>query len=144
MSGRGNHCVGSSLSAGTCGSVNRAELSALLGGLHGILEEERRRAGKGADWLLPWPRTVLWVSDRQNLVLGVALDPVTGKPLNSRDTDADLWHRFAWYETQFRIHPVLMPRNAVAMQARCDKACGATRAVLKKWTAHLRRKKLLI
>jgi hypothetical protein len=134
--------VGTVLSGSTRGSVNRAELKALLDGLHGILEQERRHAGKGTDWTPPWPKTVVWRSDRQNLVLGVARDPLTGKPLNSRDTDADLWLRFSWYEVLFRIHPVLVPRNAVAWQKKCDTACGMTRKVLKKWLAHLRRKYL--
>ncbi len=142
-SGRAPHYLGSVLSASTCGSVNRAELKALLDGLHGILEEERRRSGRGASWVPPFPRLILWSSDRQNLVLGVARDPLDGKPLNSRDTDPDLWARFAFYEAIFRIHPTLVPRNAVAWQAHCDKACSATRLVLKKWAKHLRRKLLL-
>ena len=134
--------IGTALSGSTWGSVNRAELKALLDGLHGILDTERRRAGKGTDWVLPWPKSVVWHSDRQNLVFGVARDTVSGKPLNSRDTDADLWMRFAFYEAIFRIYPVLVPRNEVAWQKKCDTACGATRKVLKRWLAHLRRRHL--
>lgn len=132
----------STLSASTCGSVNRAELTALLDGLHAILEMERGNAGEKAGWTPPMPRHVMWVSDRQNLVLSVARDPETGQPVYKRDVDADLWARFEWYEKHFRVHPVHVARDTNAFQHKCDRACAATRKVLKRWVAHLRKHNL--
>ena len=91
-----------------------------------------------------FPRSVMWYSDRENLVNGVKRHPINGEPLNSRDVDADLWHRFAYYERVFRITATHVPRNKLPFQAKCDKACSLTRKALKMWLFNLTTKKLIL
>lgn len=141
--GRVGQKPGSTLSCGNCGTVNRAELQALLDGLAGIMDVERKREGGNASWKPRWPIRVRWFSDRENVVNGVIRDS-SGKTLNSRRSDGDLWAAMEWYEKHFQIQPQHVPRNTLLQQTACDKICGKTRRAFKLWLHYAKRKKLII
>lgn len=134
---------GSTLTCGDCGSVNRAELQGLISGLFGIWERERKKARGNASWKPQWPICVQWFTDRENIAKGATRDS-TGRTLNSRRSDGDLWATVEWYEQHFKITACQVPRNTVAQQAACDKICGKTRRAFKKWLAYATKKKLII
>lgn len=141
--GRPDRPPGSTVAGGNNGSVNRAELMALLEGLHAIYELERKAAGGGAGWKPGWPIRLKWFSDRENLVTA-ATRKHDGSPACARDADADLWQAVGWYEKFFQIEAVHTGRNTLAQQKACDKLCGVARRTLKTWLPKAVAKHLLL
>lgn len=131
--------------AATYGStVQRNELSAMLDGLHEILQwrtaeaqdeavDDNDDAGK-RDTLRTLTAdnrvTVLWFTDRSNLAQALLFDE-DDRPLNARSSEMDLWMRFSAMARFCCITPMLMPRNTVGGQAACDALCGVARQTIK-------------
>lgn len=128
------------LSGASAGTVQRAELLALLGGLHalsfqlGLLSLAGLRAflGKPLARVEDFPKanrpTVWWVTDRETIALQVARRP-DGSTYYERKVDMDLWCQFYWYECIFAITPVYTPRNTTDAQKQVDAGAGAVRGM---------------
>lgn len=123
-------------------TVQRNELTAMLDGLHEILQwhiaETRDDDGiavdnqrKGLQKLVADDRvTVMWFTDRSNLAKALLFDE-HDRPLNARASDVDLWLRFSSMARFACITPMLVARNSVPEQAACDAMCSAARLALK-------------
>lgn len=85
-------------------TVERAEFEALLLGLQSILERTKMEGAAGIQHLERIPFKVLWLSDRESLVLSVTRKP-DGNTVYRRKASPDLWARFEWYEKLFKITP---------------------------------------
>lgn len=132
-----------SLSATYGSTVQRREFEAFLNGVHEILRiasedfldhgmEEMRNVDTnnilmnftGNDRI-----TILWYTDRANLAKGMLYDSM-GDVLNARNTERDLWMRFAAMAKHVCITPMHVPRNIIDNQRLCDSLCTASRAAL--------------
>lgn len=122
----------------TRGSVQRAEMMALVDGLRYILVlmglPTLKDISVGINKPLrdisefdPTRRIkVWWVGDRENLILQVARDR-QGMPRFQRRTEPDLWKQFEWLEHVFDITAVYVPRNTSPEQIVVDEVAGKVR-----------------
>lgn len=122
------------VTASWCTTVERAELQALLDGLHFISEQaftskrDLTAIREGYQCRLP----VIWVGDRENIIRSVMRDPYNN-PLNKRGMNEDLWTTLEYWEQYFEILPLYRPRNTVGCQGAADHICGEVRKLLKIW-----------
>lgn len=121
-------------------TVNRAEFTGLLEALQMIHSSEMKARGGGSSMYPSVPVRVRWFSDRENLVLGVGLDPATGDPYYARHVDQDLWARYDWYAKSILVYPVYVARNTLAFQARCDYVASFGRKAYISWIKHITKK----
>lgn len=125
-------------SGSTVGTVQRAELLALLHGLHALAQKMdllslaglRKFSGGPVPQLEQYPADhkipVWWVTDRETIALQVGRK-ADGTPYYERNTDMDLWCQFYWYENIFQITPSWLDRNTTEDQTSCDEQAGCVR-----------------
>lgn len=106
----------------SCMNTTRAELTAILEGLHRLVSFFQDSHKKLSPKTTPKP-TVLVVSDREDLV--GAINHVF-KPT----TNGDLWARFNWYARIFEIEAKWVKRETNVMQSLSDKLASGFRLVL--------------
>jgi hypothetical protein len=131
------------VSASYGSTVQRCEMTAMLDGLHEILQwqieetsagiadepDDKRRAGLRR-FVADDRVTVMWFTDRSNLAKALLFDEYD-EPLNARNCDADLWMRFSSLARHMCITPMLVGRNSIEPQAACDAVCAEARTALK-------------
>lgn len=122
-------------------TVQRREFSALLDGLHEILrleietmpERELEEGESELKRLLYFTNdnriTVLWYTDRSNLAKSLLYDEYN-EVLNKRNSESDLWMRYAAMSRYFCITPMWTDRNTIPAQKMCDKLCDIARRTL--------------
>lgn len=128
-------------------TVQRTELSAFLDGMQKILyqrvEELQAEAefddelkyilgSQGALNQLRGPDrvSVLWYTDRRNLAMSLLYDE-NGDPLQSRNSDKDLWFRWSFMAKHVCVTPMFYGRNQIPGQKICDALASEARAALK-------------
>ncbi len=128
-------------SGGTTGTVQRAELLALLHALHVLaqkfdllhLQGVRTFLGQGLARLEDFPSArripIWWITDRETIALQVARRPVGNQPYYERAKDLDLWCQFYFYEHLFRITPQYIARNTTDAQTAVDAQAGVIRGL---------------
>lgn len=133
-------------SGATAGTVQRAELLALIGGLHALasafdmlsLAGLRSYLGKPLASVEAFPEAnrplVWWVSDRETIVLQMARRS-DGTTYYERNKDMDLWCQLYWYERIFRVTPVYLSRNTTDAQKAVDEQAGNMREIFKEIVA---------
>ena len=129
-------------SGGTHGSIQRAELNALLDGLtvlsHTLglftVSDLAKFCGRPVTRVEEFPPEarplVWWVGDRETIILQMGRKP-DGSTYYKRNTEPDLWYRMAWFESIFTITPVHVGRNTTADQTDVDGCAGAVRGLFK-------------
>jgi len=124
-------------------TVQRREFSALIDGLHEILQlelavptETEPDEDEEEFVLNPLLRfsgdnriTVLWYTDRSNLAKSLLFDE-DGRVLNRRTAETDLWMRYAAMSRCFCITPMWTDRNTIPAQKACDAICTIGRSVM--------------
>ena len=134
------HCHGDTdvvFSANYGQTVARNEFMALLDGLQSLLTHALAQKGKimdmpknavsvltGADRI-----TAAWFTDRQNLALSTVFNE-DNNPVYARNTEKDLWARYAWLTKYICVLPFYNPRNSIKNQASCDAICTTLRGAL--------------
>lgn len=111
-------------------TVERAEFEALLMGLQSILEQAKLESSSSLSRLETSPLHVLWLSDRESLVLSVTRKP-DGTPVYRRKASPDLWARFAWYEKIFKITARHVKRETNAHHDIVDRLASDARVLIK-------------
>jgi hypothetical protein len=111
-------------------TVERAEFSALLLGLQSILEAAGLDNRSGLDPLERCPLRVLWISDRESLVLSVTRRP-DGSTVYRRKASPDLWAHFEWYEKYFAITPRFSKRETNLYHNVVDRLASDARVLIK-------------
>ncbi len=125
------HNVYSQLMAGhSATTVARAEFHALLDGLQFILETMKWESPLEIERLEREPATVLWNSDREDLVRSVTRD-AEGNPIYRRKASPDLWARFAFYERLFQIEAQHTPRETNPYHNIVDRFASDARVLIK-------------
>jgi len=110
------------LLARTHTSVARMEHSALLMGLEIICETEKLySAFKQPGFTRP---TVIWLSDRQDLVLSTA-------GIYGRKANLDLWHTYGFFEQYLDVHAFYIHRATLATNRLVDAMAANGRALVK-------------
>lgn len=122
----------------TSGSVQRAEMQALLDALQALSRELGLDTLKNMSGFCGIPvrsvsefpkharPTVWWVGDREAVILQVARKP-DGTTYYERRTELDLWVVFDYYANLFDITPVYTPRNTTEDQKAVDDMAGNLR-----------------
>ncbi len=119
--------------AGLSGTtVERAEFEGLLMGLQTIVEILDCDNVPGREGLRNFPKTVLWISDRESLVKAV-MRGVDGQPVFSRRSTPDLWVRFEFYEKLFKIFPRFTPRETRSPHQIVDRLASDGRLLIKNY-----------
>lgn len=126
-------------------TVARNEFMALLDGLQAILSHAvglaatMRETPKNPLLLLSGADrpTIAWYTDRQNLALSLVYRD-DHQPVYARNTERDLWARYAFMSRHCAIVPYYAERNTVANQGVCDKLCGILRTAIKQADAPMK------
>jgi hypothetical protein len=108
-------------------SVARAEMSALLMGLHhictlsGVVRPSQLKGKRP---------TVFWLSDRLDLVMTVA-------GVFEAQSNLDLWHHYRWYAQLLDVHAFHTKRMQHIYNAYTDELAGHARVLVKNLEAYL-------
>lgn len=105
------------------------EMEALIIGLQLIMKRvtDLRKLKKGDAFTAAKP-TVIWLTDRQDLVLSMV--GAYGKNANP-----DLWHHISWFEKKLDIHPFHVPRDTYGGNKYVDNLSSICRNLIKDFSA---------
>jgi len=117
-------------------NTDRMELTALLEGLQGIMDELGADGEGGRQRLLARRPTVLWVCDREAMVKSA-----TGE--YGRKTNLDLWARYDWYARYLDVRPEWHKRNTIPWQAVSDRMASEARLAMKEYCEMLREQRIV-
>ncbi len=102
-------------------------------GLQSILDHMEWSSGEGLQLVKKVRPMVHWLSDREALVLSATTNPDTGESYFQRRSTPDLWARYEFYETCFRITPQYASRNLNMLQRVVDVQSSTMRELMKQY-----------
>lgn len=105
--------------------TGRAELTAMLAGLHAILDVNGWMGTGVMKQLAARKDNVLIVTDREDLVGSI------NRIYKRGEAHGDLWAQFEWYERYFYIEAVHAHRETVELHKAADRIASEMRIVIK-------------
>jgi len=121
--------------------TDRAEMEAMLLGLHTIMVKMGVKDHADFKRLELEPITVFWMTDREDLAGSASGMTFTERPPYKRRANMDLWLRMEWYERYMRIIAVHRKRNTNPYQKLADRLASDCRPLIKGFIETLRAEK---